>query len=507
MLRYILGVWIHDPFRVRDLVNNVYWSIIVIAIFTGCCLIYKKLIGLVQDKKRVRIFMVVFFGLALPLGVVSSKAANMFYLPVHYWSVDRFIEEFFNGGQQTFHTSIMIPVVMAACLIRLFRMNFWKVFDIIFLYVPFSHAIARTACLMAGCCHGHRICLDIFGFSACFKNPVPLYESIFNLVLFYFLRRVFSLIYPTGKEPDTSLFERTFGPFFQGLEQRVQGGIIVALYLIGYGIWRFNIEFIRTNPIVELGMTQAQLVMICFGVLALVILFRGRIRPLKDRLREGILKKKENQSLMGFLLSYFFLVLLIVGLFKYRIIDWPFRSYGSFSKIYFNVFLYALFAVMCSGFFFWLRPLNIRISPFFKWRRFSHIFWVGLVISSAYSVYLYHFNTWNLGGMAYWPPIFLFSVLNAYSEESIYRLTLSSVLERLFGSHVAANLGQALLYGGTHYFIGGARFALFAFLYGILLGTVTKENKSIIPAMICHFCIDIGNIGLPLLIVRNSYFG
>ena len=43
--------------------------------------------------------------------------------------------------------------------------------------------------------------------------------------------------------------------------------------------------------------------------------------------------------------------------------------------------------------------------------------------------------------------------------------------------------------------------AVFAFVYGLLLGAIVEKNDSVIPAIICHFCIDIGNIGLPLLIM------
>ncbi len=497
MLHYFLGLWIDDQGVLFDIVNSAYYGIILTAIVIGCVMLSRKMIALGYDRKRVIGFLVVFFCLALPLGYYSSRAANMFYYPVQYWNIHLFMEQLLRGTKHTFHACLIVPVIMTGVLIRLFRFRFWQVFDAIFLHIPLVHAIARVACLMAGCCWGHEINLEILGTRLSFHNPIPLYESLFNLLLFFFLKRVFALEHE---------HEEKCGFLLSMLARVRVDGKIVALYLACYSVYRFSIEYIRTNPVIAFGFTQAQLVMIGFFGMACFIVLKSKIKRTRQTERITTVTRMDYFSLAGFLVSYVVLATTVVSLFYSDIIDWPFRGYHSYIKLYYNVFLYTLFAALCTLFCFWLKLVDPNWLRFFRWKKFSNVFWVGLLISCLYSVYLFQMNRWNFHGGAYLIPILLFSLLNAYSEEVIYRLAFLNILDKVLGVHVAANVFQALLYGVTHYFIGGMKFAFFAFLYGMLLGTITKENRSIIPAMVCHFCIDIGNVGLPLLIVRNYFF-
>ncbi|MBI9093045.1 MAG: prolipoprotein diacylglyceryl transferase [Desulfobacterium sp.] len=497
MLKYFLGFWINSRGVLFDIVNGAYYTIILTAIVIGCVFLYRKMIALGYERKRVLGFLLTFFCLALPLGYYSSRAANMFYYPVSYWNIHLFMDQLLRGTKHTFHACLIVPVIMTGMLIRLFRFRFWQVFDAIFMHIPLVHAIARVACLMAGCCWGHEICLEVFGTQVRFHNPIPLYESLFNLLLFFFLKRVFALEHEEKK---------VSGFLFTRIARIRVDGKIVALYLGCYSVYRFSIEYIRTNPVIAFGLTQAQLVMIGFFTMAGFIVLRSKLKRTEKTERTAIPSRRDCSSLAGFLVSYMLLVSLVVSLFYFNLIDWPFRGYHSNAKLYYNVFLYGVFAGLCSLLCFWLNRVDSNWLRFFRWKKISNVFWLGLLISCLYSVYLFQVNRWNLHGVGVVVPILLFSLLNAYSEEVVYRLACLTLLEKVFGVHVVANFFQAFLYGVTHYFIGGIKFAFFAFLYGMLLGTITKENKSIVPAMVCHFCIDIGNVGLPLLIVRNYFF-
>jgi membrane protease YdiL (CAAX protease family) len=40
---------------------------------------------------------------------------------------------------------------------------------------------------------------------------------------------------------------------------------------------------------------------------------------------------------------------------------------------------------------------------------------------------------------------------------------------------------------------------LFSLVYGFLLGLIVQRSKSVSQAMVCHFVVDIGCIGMPML--------
>ena len=93
--------------------------------------------------------------------------------------------------------------------------------------VPLAHAFGRIGCLMAGCCHGgqtdawYGIPMDIGVLDGEYVKVVPLqlFEAIFLFALAAFL----------------------IVRFWRGK------GMEVPVYLIGYGVWRFVIEFFRTD--------------------------------------------------------------------------------------------------------------------------------------------------------------------------------------------------------------------------------------------------------------------
>lgn len=94
--------------------------------------------------------------------------------------------------------------------------------------VPLAHAFGRIGCLMAGCCHGaetdawYGIPMKIGGV---YKKmvPVQLFESIFLFILAAVLIVLFFKNKGKHKFP------------------------LMPVYCVGYGIWRFFIEFARTD--------------------------------------------------------------------------------------------------------------------------------------------------------------------------------------------------------------------------------------------------------------------
>lgn len=101
-----------------------------------------------------------------------------------------------------------------------------KIMNVIIVGVVLAHAFGRIGCFLAGCCYGiptESFLGVVFPFghaSHAYPNtpifPTQLFEALFLIVLFVVLNKVKK---------------------FKGFE--------IEVYLIGYGIWRILIEFIR----------------------------------------------------------------------------------------------------------------------------------------------------------------------------------------------------------------------------------------------------------------------
>jgi membrane protease YdiL (CAAX protease family) len=220
--------------------------------------------------------------------------------------------------------------------------------------------------------------------------------------------------------------------------------------------------------------------------------------------------KKESASLpdrmsvrafSGFMTSLLLMGGAAVFLLTRKLIPWPFHGADSIADSYGRILVYLPFTGFSFLSVFWIKGNQRSIRDFITWNRFSFTFLAGFVLSAGYSLYLFLSHDFALKGLAFVPPAMMLGLLNAFSEELLFRLVLFQLLIPLTGSWQRANLMQAVLYGFVHLFIGGPVFFLCAVGYGLLLGWITKTNESILPAIICHFVADIGAIGLPLLIL------
>src|SRR3954452_17692832 len=98
-----------------------------------------------------------------------------------------------------------------------------------------------------------------------------------------------AMAYPHGTVPTTTPVHPTpvyetlamglFAWFLWRSRDRWRPGTLMAVYLIGAGLERFLIEFLRRNPDVWLGLTQPQLVAVVsmLAGAAWLVLLRGRV--------------------------------------------------------------------------------------------------------------------------------------------------------------------------------------------------------------------------------------
>jgi len=103
-----------------------------------------------------------------------------------------------------------------------YKKSFWNVTEVAVASISIAHAFGRLGCLMAGCCHG-RATSAWFGIKMVHLGykvvPIQLFEAVFLMILFAFF------VYRINTKKNCNL----------------------SLYMIGYGIWRFIIEYARDD--------------------------------------------------------------------------------------------------------------------------------------------------------------------------------------------------------------------------------------------------------------------
>lgn len=247
-----------------------YYSVIAVAVIVFLYLLAGKWFSLGYPKKRVMLFTGIFVISCAPLIYMGSRAVGMFYRPPGEWGVDLLIESILYGTSHTFHGGLVMPLVFLVFLSCLFRFRVLEMLDAVFLYVPIAHGIGRLGCLVAGCCRGRYVSLNIGDVSIGFQNPVPLYAIAVNVLIFLFLRRLHTRVYDDSRT--RALF----------------GGSVAAFYLVLYAPARFVLEMFRTEPVIFNGLTQAQIAMSIFlltGTLVFMVIgYRCfKTRPVSEK--------------------------------------------------------------------------------------------------------------------------------------------------------------------------------------------------------------------------------
>lgn len=480
------------PF-VRTLGEIYYYGMIIGVIVVFLILVAKRLLNQGYPKNKVIIFTVLSIFVSFPAGYYGSRAATMFYKPFSQWSIAFFFENMFHASTHTYHASLIGPLIFGAVFCLFLRLRFFEVFDAVYLYVPLAHVFGRSACFVTGCCWGRRVSMNLFGFGFAFQNPTPLYAMVVNLCIFLFLRRLYGDIYAD--------------PW---VRQRYRGTVLASYFVI-YPASRMVFEVFRTERIIFWGLTQAHFAMVIYmlfsAILFLVIWSRYRATSTVASDPPGALGLQCNQeirklfSLAGLIISFVLLTFLMYHLTrKVKIWPWPFSRVNSLADAYMRIGAYLPMMLIPLYSLFWMKRCDMPIWSQYRWRQFSPYFLLGLALSIYYALELLVFKRPpRLRGAAFWPPVIVLSAMNAFAEEIMYRQTLYGMLRRAAYSKWVAIPAQAVIYSIVHFMIAGAVFGIFSIIYGVVLGLVVDRNHSITPAFICHFIIDIGCIGMPML--------
>ncbi len=243
--------------RIGEIALHTYGLFIVIGIFAGLYIIKieSHRIGLDFKHTSDTLFWATWAGL------IGSRIFYVLYFPNEFIQNPIEIFKIWKGGL-VFHGGIIFALPITIYLLKKYKLPILKTFDAVAIAIPLAHFFGRLGCFFAGCCYG-AVCE--LPWAVTFKNsesiapinvplhPTQLYEAFANLILFL-------ILYTTRKKTDKE-------------------GIKIGIYLLGYGIIRFIVEFFRGDlRQFYLNLSTAQwisLTFIFFGIIMIIKKFKN----------------------------------------------------------------------------------------------------------------------------------------------------------------------------------------------------------------------------------------
>ena len=200
----------------------------------------------------------------LLLAVIPSAilGAKLFHI-IDYF--DEFLQDplgmLISGSGLTVYGGYIAAILASIIVIKKNKLSVPQICDIAAAPVALGYAIGRLGCHVAGDgCYGILAGTSFLGMS--YPNglapsseavyPTSLFESFMSFVIFAVLMRL--------------------------RKRDLPHGLLFSLYILLNGITRFFVEFIRVNPKVALGLTQAQIIAMLFfltGALAVFLIMRA----------------------------------------------------------------------------------------------------------------------------------------------------------------------------------------------------------------------------------------
>ncbi len=150
-------------------------------------------------------------------------------------------------------------LLVAVIYLRVVRVSFFRAMDQCIPYIALAHAIGRIGCFLNGCCYG-KPTAAWYGVRFPGKPdpviPTQLIEAALLFLFFFLLRRL----------QHTAVMNRP--------------GRLFSFYLMGYGVIRFGVEFLRGDQRHHwLGLSAAQFISAGLIIVGLIMLLVASARP------------------------------------------------------------------------------------------------------------------------------------------------------------------------------------------------------------------------------------
>ncbi|MEX1307830.1 MAG: prolipoprotein diacylglyceryl transferase [Eubacteriales bacterium] len=197
--------------------------------------------------------------------------AKLMYVLVNFKTYANDFSQIISGFRNgfLFYGGVIGSIFAMILFFRKKDLPVWYFVDAAAPAIPLGHAIGRIGCLFAGCCYGSPTELPwgiIYPVSCPIApsgvalHPYPIYEMIGNLIIFAI---IMSVRYKS-KVP----------------------GRMMGIYLMGYGLLRFGLEFTRGDYVQMIGIFSEQqiisLIMFAIGLAGYFLLGKMKQRDLSE---------------------------------------------------------------------------------------------------------------------------------------------------------------------------------------------------------------------------------
>ena len=197
---------------------------------------------------------------AIACGIVGGKLYFVLFELPPYVSWAEVFGNLFSGGGLTWYGGLLLAWVVFPILTKWYKAPLLSVLDVLSLVSPLGYALGRIGCQLAG--DGDYGVPTSVTWAMSYPigivptlelvHPTPIYEALTGFLLFL-------ILWSIRKRISTD-------------------GVLFFIYLVGAGLSRFFVEFIRINPISFWGLTDAQLISLLMILLGTVgILARNRL--------------------------------------------------------------------------------------------------------------------------------------------------------------------------------------------------------------------------------------
>ena len=203
-------------------------------------------------------------------GVLGSRLA---YILVYQWqdllANPAAVLSLSNGGFSglVWYGALIIDVPLFVWYLRRKGYPAWNILDIFAPFVALGYAIVRIGCFLNGCCYGevtNSVLGVVFPYvDGLTRYPTQLFSSVLNFILFGLL----IWFYP----------HRRFN------------GEVFLLYLMGYSVYRFIVEYFRDSLINYGPFTMGQIITV--GLFVIAGLLYGWRKKQSEAAKQGGLKE------------------------------------------------------------------------------------------------------------------------------------------------------------------------------------------------------------------------
>jgi len=173
--------------------------------------------------------------------IIGSRIGYLLFNPTRFSDIFKIWE-----GGMAFHGGFVGGLLFAFLYVRKNKLNFYDILDTCAPSIPLAQAIGRIGCFLRGCCYGVATTLPWgINYLKEVRHPTQLYSSLALLIIFIFLSK-------------------------QKYKKNFKGSLFLT-YVIIYSVFRFFIEFIRTEPRILLGLTGAQITSIILAGISIFL--------------------------------------------------------------------------------------------------------------------------------------------------------------------------------------------------------------------------------------------